>query len=166
LATPKIKVITKEDMDSLQIKIRGNVSRMLDFLNKSLGSPVEPNYGMDKVYVYENYVIFNHAVEEYGKLLYLKTLQPDTNGDYTIEYREKFRDHSTKFDLALAELPESIKIVYSAKTSSEATEPTWANRLNVLNTDIDDNGKPTDITFNVDMDCLRKSVFDFRNSLQ
>jgi len=162
-------------MDSLQTKVCGNVSRMLDFLNKSLGSLVEPNYGMDKVYVYENYVIFNHAVEEYGKLLYLRTLEPNENGKYTIEYRDKFRDHDTKFDLALADLPESIKVVYKApfdssnfdstNFSSEDTKPTWANRLNVLNTDIDDDGNPTDITFNVDIDELRKSVFDFRNFL-
>jgi len=153
-------------MNSLQTKVRGNVSRMLDFLNISLGNPAEPNYKMNKLHVYENYVIFNHAVEEYGKLLYLRTLQPDANGNYTIEYRDKFRDHKTKFDLALVELPESIKIVYSAQVGSDNTEPTWANRLNVLNTDIDDNGNPTDIIFDVDMDRLRNSVFDFRNFLQ
>ena len=162
-------------MDGLQTKVRGNVSRMLDFLNKSLGSPAEPNHGMIKAYVYENYVIFNHAVEEYGKLLYLRTINSDTNGNYTIEYRDKFRSHKIKFDLALAALPESIKVVYKApfdssiydstNFSSEDTKPTWANRLNVLNTDIDDEGEPTDITFNVDMDELRQSVFDFRNFL-
>lgn len=163
MATPRFKEITQDQMDSLQSKVRGNVSRMLDFLNKSLGSPTDPNYAMDKVYSYENYVIFNHAVEEYGKLLYLRTLEPNENGNYTIEYRDKFRSHEIKFGLALAALPESIKVVY--KAGSENTEPSWSNRLNVLNTDIDDDGEPTDITFNVDMDELRQSVFDFRNFL-
>jgi len=160
-------------MDSLQIKVSENVSRMLDFLDKSLGSPAEHNYEMINVYVYENYVIFCHAVEEYGKLLYLRTLKPDSDGNYEIEYRDKFRDHVTKFNLALAKLPESIKVVYKGSFSSgftssgfnTDTKPSWANRLNVLNTDIDDNGKPTDITFNVNMDELRQSVFDFRNFL-
>lgn len=160
-------------MDLLQIKINGNISRMLDFLNKTLGTPNDPNYEMTKAYVYENYVIFTHAVEEYGKLLYLKSLQSDSNGNYEIEYRRKFRDHPTKFDLALAALPDSIKTVYIAQFDSsvfdsaifgtEDTQPSWDNRLNVLNVDIDDNGKPTDIVFPVDIDELRQSVWDFRN---
>ncbi len=173
MASRSVRTISKENMDSLQIKIRGNISRMLDFLNKTLGTPIDPNYEMDKVYVYENYAIFTHAVEEYGKLLYLQSIIPDSIGNYEVEYRRKFRSHETKFDLALAKLPDSIKTVYKAQFdssqydstnySTDDTQPNWDNRLNVLNVDIDDNGKPTDITFHVDIDELRQSVFDFRN---
>ena len=170
---PSIKTLSKNEIDKTKDKIRGNISRMLDFLNKSLGSPSDPNYEMLKDYVYENYSIFTHAVEEYGKLLYLESIQPDSNGNYEVEYRRKFRDHVTKFNLALANLPDSIKIVFKAQFdsaqfdttifSSEDTLPNWDNRLNVLNVDIDENNQPTDITFHVDIDELRQSVFDFRN---
>lgn len=169
---PQFKTQTQTELEQTKTKIRGNVSRMLDFLNKCLGSPEYPNHQMDKVYVYEMYVIFTHAVEEYGKLLYLETLQSDVNGNYVIEYRDKFRNHNLKFNLALANLPDSIKTVHlggftsSGFTSSgftTDTEPNWDNRLTVLNVDIDDNNKATDIDFHVDIDELRKSVWDFRN---
>ena len=168
----KTKTITKEQMGSLQTKTRGNVGRMLDFLYEVLGSRAEPKI-FPKIHVFECYAIFTHAVEEYGKLLYLRTLEPDENGNFTINYLKKFKNHQTKFKLALKKLPESIKVVYQGSFSSSFTsssyttdtEATWENRLNILNTDIDENGNPTDIGFDVDIDSLRQSVFDFRNFL-
>jgi hypothetical protein len=35
--------------------------------------------------------------------------------------------------------------------------------MNILNVDLDDEGSPTWITFDVDMNTLRKCVSDFRN---
>ena len=168
----KIKTISKEQMESLKTKTSGNISRMLDFLSQIIGSE-EKKGVVYNVYVYECYAIFTHAVEEYGKLLYLKMLIPDESGNYKVKYDEIFRDHLHKFRYALEKLPESIKVVhqgsYSSDYSSESFETdvltTWINRLNVLNTDIDDNGNPTDISFNVDMDKLRRCVLDFRNFL-
>lgn len=160
-------------MNQTQTKIRGNISRMLDFLDKCLGLPDSPNHDMPKTHVYEMYSVFTHAVEEYGKLLYMKSLIQDTNNNYEVNYRYKFRDHTTKFNLALADLPDSIKVVFHAQfdeSNSNSTNNTtketvlnWDNKLNVLNVDLDDNNNPTDITFDVDIDILRKGVFDFRN---
>jgi len=160
-------------MESLQLKTRGNVDRMLQFLYQIIGYPDAKKHYLTSEHVYECYAIFTHAVEECGKLLYLKSLTPDQSGNYTIEYSNKFRSHKTKFDLALGVLPKSITVVYEGKFSSEFdsddfdtdTEATWENRLNVLNTDIDKDGNPTDISFNVDIDKLRQCVFDFRNFL-
>lgn len=160
-------------MKSLQEKTRGNVDRMLLFLYQIIGYPEDKKYVLNKVHVYECYAVFTHAVEEYGKLLYLRTLDPDEKDNYAIEYSKKFTNHKTKFGLALDNLPESITVVYQGSFSSDFdsssfdtdTETTWEHRLNVLNTDIDDNGNPTDISFNVDMDKLRQCVFDFRNFL-
>jgi hypothetical protein len=128
---------------------------------------------MPKIYVYEMYSVFIHAVEEYGKLLYVKSLISDTNGNYEVNYRYKFRDHVTKFNLALADLPNSIKVAFnvqfdksnsdSTNSATEKTVPNWDTRLNVLNVDLDDDNNPIDITFDVDIDMLRKCVFDFRN---
>lgn len=100
-------------------------------------------------------------------------MAPNEDGTYSIEYSNKFRNHKTKFGLALNALPKSITVVYEGSFSSDFdsvlfdtdTETTWENRLNVLNTDIDDDGNPTNISFNVDIDKLRQCVFDFRNFL-
>lgn len=172
--TSKTKTITKEQMNSLQTKVSGNVSRMLQFLYQVIGEPNAKRNTVTNEHVYECYVIFSHVVEEYGKLLYLRSLKPDVTGKYVIKYERKFRSHITKFTLALATLPESIKVVYEgafdnaifdSKIFDTSTETTWENRLNIVNTDIDDNGDPTNIEFNVDVDKLRQCIFDFRNFL-
>jgi len=170
----RIKIITEEQMNSLQIKIRGNVDRMLQFLYQIIGYPEDKKYVLTPEHKYECYAIFTHAVEEYGKLLYLKSLVSDNEGNYTIEYASKFTNHVPKFNLALGTLPQSIKVVYEGNFDSEIFDSnlfdtdvaaTWTNRLNVLNTDIDEKGDPTDINFNVDIDKLRQCIFDFRNFL-
>lgn len=172
LNNAKIKIITKKQMKSLREKVNGNAHRLLDFLFQVVGEP-DKKIGLFPIHVYECYAIFTHAVEEYGKLLYLRTLEPDENGNYTIEYSKKFANHKTKFELALDKLPKSIKVVYEGSFSSDFdsiiydtdTEATWENRLNVLNTDIDDNGNPMDISFNVNLDTLRQCISDFRTFL-
>ena len=168
-----IKTISEEQLESLKIKAKGNASRMLNFLGKCLGSPEYPNHTFSTEYVYEMYAIFTHAVEEYGKCLYLNSLQSNSNGMYEIDSRT-FYNHRSKFQLALNALPDDIKTVYKApfdstifglEFSMNETVPNWDKRLNVMNVDIDDNGDPTDIDFHVDMDELRKCVWNFRNYL-
>ena len=151
------KTITADQMNQTQKKIRNNVSNMLNFLDKCLGQPDKPNRDMPNIYVYEMYSIFTHAVEEYGKLIYMKSLVQNTDNNFEVNYRYKFRDHTTKFDLALEQLPESINAVYESGFTKMA--------MNVLNVDLDDTGDPTWIEFDIDMNTLRKCVFDFRNQL-
>ncbi len=168
-----IKVISKTQLELTKTKAKGNASRMLDFLGKCLGGPNDPNYTFSTEYVYEMYATFTHAVEEYGKYLYLNSLQPNPNGMYEID-SGIFYNHRPKFQLALSALPDNIKTVYEApfdstifgsEFSAKNTVPDWDKRLNVMNVDIDDNGDPTDIDFHVDMDELRKCVWNFRNYL-
>jgi len=149
------KTITADQMNQTQKKIHSKISSMLDFLDKCLGQPDNPNQDMSQIYVYEMYSTFTHAVEEYGKLLYMKSLIQDTNGKYEVNYRYKFRDHTTKFNLALTDLPESINVLYPGGFTKMS--------MNVLNVDLDDDNNPTDIEFDIDIDTLRKCVFDFRN---
>ena len=163
-------------MTDTQTKIRGNVARMLDFLYTCVGDPNSPNYDMPDTHIYEIYSILTHAIEEYGKLIYLKSLTHNSDNKYDIDYSNKFTSHKTKFRLALKDLPDSIKAVYpngfatSGFTKSDQTttiEPTWNNRLDVLNVDLVKDGlkkgNPTNIEFNVDIDALRKSIFEFRS---
>ena len=67
------------------------------------------------------------------------------------------RDHTTKYHLALTDLPKSISDVFE--------EGFTKMPMNVLNVDLDDKGNPTWITFDLDMDTLRKCVYDFRSQL-
>lgn len=152
---PSFKIITADQMNQTQKKIRNNISNMLNFLDKCLGQPDKPNRDMPNIYVYEMYSIFTHAVEEYGKLVYMKSLIQNADNNYDVNYRFKFRDHTTKFNLALEQLPESINAVYESGFTQMA--------MNVLNVDLDNDNNPTDVTFALDIDTLRKCVFDFRN---
>ena len=154
---PSFQKITVEQMNQTQKKIHDNVSSMLDFLDKCLGKPDMPNKEMSEIYINEMYAIFANAIEEYGKLVYMKSLIQDSDNNYEVNYRHKFRNHTEKYHLALTELPKSISDVFEAGFTKMP--------MNVLNVDLDDKGNPTWITFDLDMDILRKCVFDFRNLL-
>jgi len=163
-------------MADIQAKIRGNVARMLDFLYRCVGDPNSPNYDMPDIHIHEIYSIFTHAVEEYGKLIYLKSLTRNSDNRYDVDYSNKFTSHKTKFRLALKDLPDSVKAAYpngfatsgfTKPGQTDTAEPVWNNRLDVLNVDLirDGLGKgnPTDIEFKVDIDALRRSIFEFRS---
>ena len=170
-----IIAITEKQMTDMQTKIRANVARMLDFLYKCTGDPNDPNYDMPDTHIYEIYSILTHAVEEYGKLLYVKSLMPNLDNKYDVDYSNKFTSHKTKFRLALKDLPASIKAVYPNgfaicgfnKSGQTTAESTWNNRSDVLNVDLIKDGlqkgDPTEIEFVVDFDTLRKSIFEFRS---
>ena len=148
------KKITSDQMNQTQKKIRDNVSSMLDFLNQCLG---KPNSELSEIYINEMYSIFANAIEEYGKLIYMKSLTLESDNKYEVNYRHKFRDHTTKYHLALTELPKSINDLFEAGFTKMP--------MNILNVDLDDQGSPTWITFDVDMNTLRKCVSDFRNHI-
>jgi len=168
-----MQTISKEQLRILQNKVMGNCERMLGFLSKVLGSPEYPSHEIPTDYIYELYAIFTHAVEEYGKYVYLVKLEPNKKRNYNIE-SGKFMDHESKFDLALANLLDEVKVVFNAPFDSKVfsddfgindTLPTWQNRVNILNVDIDVNGDATDITFKVDMNELRKSIWEMQNNI-
>ena len=148
------KKVTSDQMNQTQKKIRDNVSSMLDFLNQCL---VEPNTELSEIYINEMYSIFANAIEEYGKLVYMKSLTLDSDNKYEVNYRHKFRDHTTKYHLALTELPKSINDLFEAGFTEMP--------MNILNVDLDNEGNPTWITFDVDVNTLRKCVIDFRDHI-
>ncbi len=148
------KKITSEQMNQTQKKIRDNVSSMLDFLNQCL---VEPNTELSEIYINEMYSIFANSIEEYGKLVYMKSLTLDSENKYEVNYRHKFRDHTTKYHLALTELPKSINDLFEAGFTEMP--------MNILNVDLDNEGNPTWIAFDVDVNTLRKCVIDFRDHM-
>jgi len=154
-----VKTITEPQLDATKEKVRGNIRRMLDFLHDCLGHPECPNHAVKNVHVNEMYSVFTHAVEEYGKMLYLESLEPNESGSYKVDYASKFCNHKHKFNRALEKLPPSIKDVYDKPPSEEM----WERRLNILNVDLDSNGDPTRIDLHVNIDKLRQSVWNFRS---
>lgn len=161
--------ISKEQLRVLGNKVMANCRRMLGFLSNVLENP---DHKIPTDYIYELYVIYTHAVEEYGKFVYLSSLKRNKSGNYDIE-SDIFKNHKSKFEKALSVMPDNAKVVFKAPFDAknfdedfkiEDTLPTWKNRVNVLNVDINENGDSTDITFKVDINDLRKCVCEMYNN--
>ncbi len=175
MTRPQIK-ITREQWIKLQSFTRSNVLMMLTTLEDNLGFPIEPKYPRKEnspVYL----ALYSHAVEEYGKLLYLKNLTPDESEMVTIDYDgdgkkipKTFKNHHEKFAKAIEELPESLTTFHNGSFGKDFVGSDydtdiisdWETRLNILNTDIDENGNGTKIQL-IDLDTLRSAVFEFKN---
>lgn len=154
------------------VKTRSNAELILDSIKKTVGTVDNPvHLGTNDFAKYVQYSAFTHAVEEYGKLLYLSRLTPNENEEYVVEYqhvgpsRGLFRWHKHKFQLAAESLGDALKVDRGTSTSSLTKNGSiqdvtvgWDKRVNVLDTDIDDDGEPTDIYSTIDLDMLRKGV--------
>lgn len=88
--------------------------------------------------------LYTFAVEEYGKFLYLKSLEP-IDGKYHIDYNE-FKNHTKKFELALSNLPDECKLIHlGRKEDVEFYEPDFHDdiiadfetRLRIFYSDLD-----------------------------
>jgi len=67
--------------------------------------------------------LYTFAIEEYGKYLYLKSLEP-VDGKYHIDYLGEFKNHPKKFERALSNLPDECKLVHlGEKEDTEFYEP-------------------------------------------
>ena len=54
--------------------------------------------------------LYTFAIEEYGKYLYLKSIEP-VDGKYHIDYEGEFKNHSKKFERALSNLPHECALL-------------------------------------------------------
>lgn len=66
--------------------------------------------------------LYTYAVEEYGKLLYLKSLHPSPpcNNKINLKYKLSFLNHPVKFRLALKELPDTCKILHEGSLTNRS----------------------------------------------
>ena len=55
--------------------------------------------------------LYTFAVEEYGKYLYLKSIEP-INGEYRIDYLDEFLNHRKKFERAISNLPHECTLIH------------------------------------------------------
>lgn len=149
---------------------------LLDVVEKGVGTPTIPIHLGSNVYApFIYFAILTHAIEEYGKLLYIQSLTTNQQNMIEIEYERgrnsngTFTDHIAKFDIASAALPSTVTVINSgfggnfSGNYGLATTATWNARLEILNTDIDLNGDPTNISSQIDLNRLRGSVFEFKN---
>ena len=93
--------------------------------------------------------LYIHAVEEYGKHLYVQLLSSNS-GVIEIE-RRHFRYHVFKIELAKQDLPDDCFVLkqgnYSSASYSRASYnvhevPDWETRLTIFNTDLEDGRVP------------------------
>lgn len=91
--------------------------------------------------------LYTFAVEEYGKYLYLKSLEP-IDEKYHIDYSNEFTNHIRKFERALSNLPDECKLVNLGKgKDTEFYEPdfhddiiaNFETRLRIFYSDFDPN---------------------------
>ncbi len=148
------KNITKKQWNELKIKTLSNVEMILAVLVKNLGTRTEIVACPSEIRpVY--FALYSHAVEEYGKFLYLSTLRITKKGKARIEGKI-FLDHNEKFKYAKKHMPKS-HIEFKTE-SGKKIKAVWDSRLNIFNTDIDEQNNATDIEDVVKPYYLRMAV--------
>jgi len=165
------KIITETQWKKLQSETFSTIMAIMETVDVLIKHTQAPAYGKNTTHIMCS-ALYTHAVEEYGKLLYLQPLLPN-NGFVEIDYDAKFKNHRFKFPLALSKLPESCKVLNDGPFSSDAfdsaifdtgTISDWNTRLTIFNTDFDENGNvkpyPT-----IDLKKLQQAVFDFRTEM-
>jgi len=112
--------------------------------------------------------LYIHAVEEYGKYLYVKNL-PAHAGIVTVEMNNKFLKHDYKINLAKNDLPAACSSLNQGGFSKSGFSPSgfqvqqvpdWVTRLTIFNTDIE-NGRVKHLP-QVDTGVLKKAITEFR----
>lgn len=173
MSRPIIKTITEQQWRTLRSETHNNIGTILT----GVEALVDEKFDVKGITVPETLVAtgcFSHAIEEYGKLLYLQSLTP-INGKVEIELGGKrrggkFDNHEFKFDLAVRNLPTNnttIKngifdpAIFDSGVFDTGKQVDWGTRLNIFNADFDANGDVKKYPA-MDSDTLRNAVKEFR----
>jgi AbiV family abortive infection protein len=112
--------------------------------------------------------LYTYAVEEYGKLLFLKRYSP-IGGLVCIKYKDEFRNHTNKFKISLPNLPKGKVLARIGFEEGFAegfqhidTVANFETRLAIFYTDFDDSGKDLIPIPRVDSDKLRIAIDELR----
>lgn len=116
--------------------------------------------------------LYIHAIEEFGKLVYVLSI-PDNMGIVTVNTsREWFRNHDVKIELAQAILPSECFTLKQGGFSSSGFSrsgfnvhevPDWQTRLTIFNTDLKDGRVP--VLPEVSETDIRKAIQEFKSFL-
>lgn len=133
----KVRVIKKDQWKKLKEATYVTIMMLLDDVGILIENFSDPRYTSQRS-TFVITALYTHAIEEFGKLIYLKKLTPE-NDEVKIDYVEKFTCHDYKFKTALDKLSKECVVVQRGENGEE-TLAIWSTRLNILNTDIDENG--------------------------
>jgi len=169
---PEIRTITEQQWRTLRSETFNTILMILEGVERL----VDDKYKVTGVVVPETLLgsaLLSHAVEEYGKLLYLKSLSVN-NGNVDVEYNYgKFKDHNYKIKQAIDNLPSGCTLVkqgvfdpkvFSKSSFDTGTEVDWQTRLDIFNTDLDNNGNVKKYP-SVDFDTLKNATIEFRKEV-
>lgn len=116
--------------------------------------------------------LYTHALEEYGKLVLLSTLEPRNNRVSLDPINRELLDHDVKIQLALEDLPAECGRVIVGIFDPAIFDPNifhthntinWDTRLNIFNTDIDSNGNVVNTPV-IDLNGLQLAINEFRTA--
>jgi AbiV family abortive infection protein len=108
--------------------------------------------------------LYTYAVEEYGKLLLLNKCKP-SGGMVEIRFRDWFRNHTDKFNIANENLPDECKTLHKGAFSrafrsqdfDTETVADFEARLAIFYSDFTDRGDIKRVP-SVDKDLLKKAI--------
>ena len=115
--------------------------------------------------------LYTFALEEYGKLLLLNQYKP-SNGNVIVKYRNEFRSHDAKFDIALKILPDECKVLRQGSFSSKSYSPAsfstdqiadFEARLAIFYSDFTPSANGIISLPSVDKKLLEKAIFELKN---
>ncbi|MDE1812747.1 MAG: hypothetical protein KGH85_07775 [Thaumarchaeota archaeon] len=165
------RTITKDQWNNLKAETSNSVLSILDTVDVLI------DYTRKSPHPYSSVKLmctglYTHAVEEYGKLLYLESLHP-VNDLVDIDYDAKFKNHRLKFELALKKLPSNCKIlrigafdsnVFQSDAFDTGTFADWETRLGIFNTNFDNSGNVVPYPI-IDLDKLYEATIEFRKEM-
>jgi len=115
--------------------------------------------------------LYSFAVEEYGKILLLKKCTQSC-GKVKIKYKNEFRRHDAKFDIAIKNLPDECIKIHEAAFKKEDFEPEdfdtedvaadFEARLALFYSDFTDLGDGVKSIPLVDKERLKKAISQLR----
>ncbi len=160
--------ITEAQLDLWIKGIRGTIWYLLQNIRYLLETlPEHPERKMDVQLASTG--LYTHALEEYGKLVLLGSIEPVSNRIHLTSIHDELRRHDVKIQLALMDLPEECgRVVMGAfdpqafdSSAFQTHDPlTWNTRLDIFNTDIDENGN-VHPNPRIDLDGLQHAIDEF-----
>lgn len=163
--------ISEEQLKIWIIGIRGTIWYLLETMEYLLTDLAEHPIRKKNVELVTT-ALYTHALEEYGKLVLLATLEPTGNRVVLDPIRNELRNHNVKIQVALEDLPDDC-----GKIIKDTFDPTivdtrifqthnsidWNTRLDIFNTDIDLNGD-VHHTPRIDLSGLQLAINKFRTA--
>jgi len=159
----KIRVIDQDVLNELITVTSNNIRSLLKSANDLLEMNIKQNQDILFDHPFVSAGLFTYAIEEYGKLIYLKSLKP-INKKVELDYFGKFTDHNTKFRLAFEHLPKEamydIQFFDSTLFDTEKSKATKDTRFNIFYSDLTNGGKIRTLP-QVNAGILKKAILKF-----